>query len=69
MDRLRFLEKPDRPLAQAAIQFVISHPAVTAAIPGATKLAQVESNAAAGERGALSEDELARIRAVLKTNG
>ena len=32
VDKLRFLERPGRNLAQAALQFVISHPAVSLAI-------------------------------------
>ncbi|MCL4540910.1 MAG: aldo/keto reductase [Chloroflexi bacterium] len=35
VEQLRFLIKPDRTLAQAALQFVLAHPAVTCAIPGA----------------------------------
>ena len=37
VERLRFLDKPGRNLAQAALQFVISHPAVSVAIPGASR--------------------------------
>lgn len=60
VERLRFLDRPGRTLAQAALQFVLANPAVTAAIPGAKNVAQIESNARAAD-GALSPEELARI--------
>jgi aryl-alcohol dehydrogenase-like predicted oxidoreductase len=62
VEKLRILESPTRSLAQAALQFVISHEAVTVAIPGAKSPQQARSNAAAG-RATLSSDELARARA------
>ena len=64
MERLRFLETPDRSLASAAIQYVISHPAVSCAIVGARNPAQAIANARAGDR-VLEDAELTRIRAVL----
>jgi aryl-alcohol dehydrogenase-like predicted oxidoreductase len=60
VERLRFLSRPDRTMAQAALQFVLAHPAVTCAIPGAKNTDQSGSNAAAAG-GHLDEDELARI--------
>jgi aryl-alcohol dehydrogenase-like predicted oxidoreductase len=63
VERLRFLARPDRPLAQAALQFVLANPAVTAPIPGAKNVAQIRSNALAAD-GELTSDELARIREV-----
>jgi len=63
MEKLRFLDRPGRTLAQAALQFVISHPAVTVAIPGAKDASQARMNAAAGAT-TLSEEELQRIRSV-----
>jgi aryl-alcohol dehydrogenase-like predicted oxidoreductase len=61
VDRVRFLEKPDRPMSQAALQFVISHPAVSVAIPGAKSPAQARANAMAGEA-VLGADELAKVQ-------
>ena len=61
VDRLRFLERPDRTMAQAALQFVISHPAVAVAIPGGKSPEQVRANAAAGGA-TLAPDELERVR-------
>ncbi|HEY7090170.1 MAG TPA: aldo/keto reductase [Tepidisphaeraceae bacterium] len=63
VEKLRFLEKPGRNLAQASLQFVISHPAVSVAIPGAKNVEQAKSNSAAGER-TLEAGELDKIRAI-----
>lgn len=51
---------PGRDMAEVALQFVISHPAVSAAIPGAKSPEQARTNAAAG-RVALSRNELVTI--------
>lgn len=61
VEKLRFLERPGRTLAQAALQFVIAHPAVTVAIPGAKSAEQARANAAAGAA-TLTAEELERIR-------
>jgi aryl-alcohol dehydrogenase-like predicted oxidoreductase len=61
VEQHRFLARPDRPLAQAALQFVLAHPAVTCAIPGAKNTDQSGANAAAAA-GALTDEELARVR-------
>lgn len=61
MERLRFLERPGRSMSQAALQFIISHPAVTVAIPGARTPEQARSNAAAGAA-TMPADELERVR-------
>jgi len=37
VEALRFLENPDRTLVASALQFVLAHPAVTCAIPGASR--------------------------------
>ena len=49
VDRLRFLERPGRTLAQAALQWVLANPGVTCAIPGAKNLAQIRANAGAAD--------------------
>ncbi len=64
VEKLRFLANEDRNMAQAALQFVLAHPAVTCPIPGAKSVAQIEANAAAAD-GELSEEELQRINNVL----
>jgi len=60
VEQLRFLARGDRTLAQAALQFVLANPAVTAAIPGAKNVAQVQANAAAAD-GELSAEDRSRI--------
>jgi aryl-alcohol dehydrogenase-like predicted oxidoreductase len=61
VEKLRFLDKPGRNMAQAALQFVIAHSAVSVAIPGGKSPLQARDNAAAGEQ-PLSDSELGRIR-------
>lgn len=63
VERLRPLERPDRTLAQAAIQFVLSNPDVSCTIPGASRPARLDNYVAAGA-GKLSGDDLAIINAV-----
>jgi myo-inositol catabolism protein IolS len=63
VEQIRFLQSPDRTMAQAALQWVIANPAVTCAIPGAKDVAQITSNAEAAD-GALSDAELAQLGAV-----
>jgi aryl-alcohol dehydrogenase-like predicted oxidoreductase len=62
VERVRFLETPLRTLAQAALQFVISHPAVSCAIPGAKSPEQAKSNSSAGVS-ELEPAELEKVRA------
>ena len=66
--RLRPLAE-DRTLAQLALQFVIAHPAVTTAIPGAKNPQQLASNVQAALLPPLTEGELAQIAAVTPTGG
>jgi myo-inositol catabolism protein IolS len=61
VDKLRFLENDHRTLGQAALQFVLSNPTVSVAIPGGKTAAQVEQNVAASVRPLLSDEELSRI--------
>jgi len=63
IEQLRFLERPGQTLAQAAIRFVVSHPAIHCAIPGARTVEQLESNVAAAD-GDLTTEEIERIRAL-----
>ena len=63
VDQVRFLQRPDRTLGQAALQFVLAHPGVSVAIPGASRPEQLRANVAAA--GAiLSDGELRHIREV-----
>jgi len=61
IEQLRFLERDGQTLAQAAIRFVLSHPAVHCAIPGARTVEQLEANIPAAD-GDLTPAELARIK-------
>lgn len=49
VDEFRSLARPDLPLGRAALKFVLAHPAVSVAIPGAKTPAQVDENAAASD--------------------
>jgi aryl-alcohol dehydrogenase-like predicted oxidoreductase len=50
-------------LADAALRFILSEPAVSTVIPGMRSLRNVERNVAASDAGPLSEDERERLRA------
>ncbi len=56
-----FLAQPNRTPAQAAIQFAMSHPAVSVVVPGCKTHQQATENFAAANCPPLSADELARI--------
>ena len=66
MDKLRFLGNDQRTMAQAALQFVLAHPAVSVAIPGAKSPDQVRANAAAAD-GGLSDDEYQQAQQITAT--
>ena len=53
-----------RTLGQLALRYVLNHPAVSVAIPGAKTTAQVEANAAASVRPLLSGEDLRFIQEV-----
>lgn len=61
VERLRQLERADQTMGQLALRFVLNHPAVTVAIPGAKTPEQVEVNAAASVRPLLTPEELQLI--------
>jgi aryl-alcohol dehydrogenase-like predicted oxidoreductase len=65
VEALRFLAKPGRSLAQAAIAFCIAHPAVGVVIPGARNAQQMRENAAAVDQ-KLTSKELAKISELWK---
>jgi aryl-alcohol dehydrogenase-like predicted oxidoreductase len=58
-----------RTLAQLALQFVIAHPAVTAAIPGAKTPEQLKDNVSAALLPRLTAEELAQIEAITPPGG
>ena len=61
VEALRFLETPERSLAQAAIAFCLSQPAVSTVISGARTPEQVAENAAAADHAPLSDDDLRQV--------
>jgi myo-inositol catabolism protein IolS len=63
VEQLRFLERPGQTLAQAALRFVLAHPGVHCAVPGARTLDQLEANTPAADADLLPE-ELSQIRAL-----
>jgi aryl-alcohol dehydrogenase-like predicted oxidoreductase len=66
VEALRFLAKPGRSLAQAAIAFCIAHPAVGVVIPGARNAQQMRENAAAVDQ-KLTSQELAKVLELWKS--
>jgi len=68
VEKLRSLAK-DRTLAQMALQFVMAHPAVTVAIPGAKNVRQLKDNVGAALLPPLTADELAQIDAITPPGG
>ncbi len=66
--KLGFLVKGDVPnLAQAAMRFVLSHPAVSSVIPGIRTVQQVDDNAAASGK-VLPGEDLARLRQLYQSD-
>ena len=59
-----FLERKGQSLAQAALRFVLSHPAVSTVTPGTKRVANLEANVAVADGPGLDPADLARIRAV-----
>jgi aryl-alcohol dehydrogenase-like predicted oxidoreductase len=58
-----------RNLAQLAIQFVMQHPAVTAAIPGAKRIEQLKQNLKAALLPELTPEEMAEIDSITPPGG
>ena len=61
VEQLRFLERPGQTLAEAALRFVLAHPAVHCAVPGARTVEQLEANVAAADAD-LTADDLTRVK-------
>lgn len=59
----------ERSLAQLALQFVLSHPAVTTVIPGAKNAGQMRDNVQAGLLPPLSAGEMNQIDALVSPGG
>jgi aryl-alcohol dehydrogenase-like predicted oxidoreductase len=65
-EALRAISGSDKDMAQTAIRFVLSHPAVTAVAAGASSAAQVEANVAAADRPPLSESAQRSLRGAVQ---
>jgi aryl-alcohol dehydrogenase-like predicted oxidoreductase len=63
-EELKELVPGGRTLAQLALRWILMHPAVSCAIPGAKRPAQVEDNVAADELLPLSDEDMDRIREI-----
>jgi aryl-alcohol dehydrogenase-like predicted oxidoreductase len=64
VDELRSLVLPGVPMATWALRWILMQEAVTCAIPGAKRPAQVEENCAAADLPALSSETMAAVRAL-----
>jgi aryl-alcohol dehydrogenase-like predicted oxidoreductase len=64
VEQLRPLVPKDATLAQLALRWILEFPAVTCAIPGAKRPAQVAENLAASDLPSLSADAMKNIRAI-----
>lgn len=63
IDKLKFLIRDEiKTLAQAALKFCLSHPAVTTVIPGMRKNQHVDDNCAASDGKLLSVQELTELK-------
>lgn len=69
VERLRDLETDEQTLGQLALRFVLDHPAVSVAIPGAKTSEQVKANVAASVRPLLSAGARQRIDEVTTVAG
>jgi len=62
VEKLRFLERRERSMAQASIRFVLDHKEIAVTIPGAKTSKQVEENMSASTLSPLTGEESLRIR-------
>jgi aryl-alcohol dehydrogenase-like predicted oxidoreductase len=63
-EELKELVPEGATLAQLSLRWILMHPAVSCAIPGAKRPAQVDDNLAAADLPALSDETMQRIREV-----
>ena len=68
VEQLRFLERPNRTLGQAAIAWLLAEPRVMTVLPNIYDRAQLEEFAAASEAPPLNADEVGRIEALYRAN-
>jgi len=68
IEQLRFLERPDRTLGQAALAWLLAEPRVMTVLPNIYDREQLTEFAAASDAPALAPEELVRIEALYKEN-
>jgi aryl-alcohol dehydrogenase-like predicted oxidoreductase len=68
VEQLRFLERPDRTLGQAAIQWLLADDLFASVLPNIYDEAQLIEFAGASDSPALTDGELARIQALYTAN-
>lgn len=68
VEQLRFLERPDRTLGQAAIQWLLHEPRVMTVLPNIYDSAQLREFATAPLSSPLTSEELAKIDALYASN-
>ena len=68
IETLRFLERPDRTLGQAAIQWLLAEPRVMSVLPNIYDREQLREFAAAADAPPLTRDELDRIAELARQN-
>lgn len=61
-EQLRWIENDKRTMTQAALRWILDHPAVTTVIPGFKNEAQVLNNLAAVDVPSFTDEELERIK-------
>jgi myo-inositol catabolism protein IolS len=69
VEKLRAVIPEGQTMAQFALRFAVSHPAISTIIPGARNTDQARSNTAAGRFGTLSDTEQAKIDAIVPAGG
>jgi aryl-alcohol dehydrogenase-like predicted oxidoreductase len=65
-DALRAIAGSDEEVAETAVRFVLSHPAVTTVAAGASSVAQVEANVAAADAPPLSDADQRALRQAVR---
>jgi aryl-alcohol dehydrogenase-like predicted oxidoreductase len=66
VEELKFLSKPGRSLAQAALQWVLAHPGVSTVTVGAGSPRELDENVAVTDLPPLTNEELNRIESILE---
>lgn len=64
VEKLRLLSNENQTLGQLALRYVLTHPTVSVAIPGAKTEKQVKENAGASTRPLFTDEELTYIRSL-----